>query len=56
MQVSKHVAIKVEDLSKKYIISRDSKGAESFREALMRVVAEPFRRFRLGPGLTTKKE
>jgi lipopolysaccharide transport system ATP-binding protein len=44
MNASESVAIKVENLSKQYVIGRDHKGEETFREALTRAFTAPFRR------------
>jgi len=44
MHASESVAIKVENLSKQYVIGLDRRGEETFREALTRAFAAPFRR------------
>ncbi len=44
MHSSKFVAIKVENLSKQYVIGQDDRGKETFREALTHAFTAPFRR------------
>jgi lipopolysaccharide transport system ATP-binding protein len=44
MHASESAAIKVENLSKQYVIGADHRGEETFREALTRAFTAPFRR------------
>jgi lipopolysaccharide transport system ATP-binding protein len=56
MLASKHIVISVEHLSKKYIISRDNKAGETFREALTSAFTAPFRGVHRGPAAATQSE
>ena len=44
MHASEAIAIKVEHLSKQYLIGRDRRADETLREALTRAFMAPFRR------------
>src|SRR5262249_6967990 len=48
MRASQPVAIMVENLSKQYVIGRNRRGAETFREALMTALSAPLRYFTHG--------
>jgi lipopolysaccharide transport system ATP-binding protein len=48
MHVSEPVAIKVEHLSKQYLIAQGRRGEETFREALTRALTAPIRRLAAG--------
>jgi lipopolysaccharide transport system ATP-binding protein len=56
MQANNDLAIKVQNLSKQYIIGGDRRGAETFGEALTRAFSMPFRRLLLGYGATQSEE
>jgi lipopolysaccharide transport system ATP-binding protein len=56
MHTNEPIAIKVEHLSKQYIINRDRRADETFREALARAFTAPFRRFALGSAAGAERE
>jgi lipopolysaccharide transport system ATP-binding protein len=56
MHSSERTAIKVERLSKQYIISRDRRAAETFRETLTRAFTAPLRRAVHGPATAGERE
>src|SRR5262245_58765342 len=56
MNAKEPVAIRVEHLSKQYVIGRTRKNGETFREALMTVLSVPFRYLANGHGATPKEQ
>ena len=56
MHASEPVAIRVEHLSKQYVIGHQRAGQETFRDALTRAFTAPFRRLAGGPAVTTKEK
>src|SRR5262245_62018590 len=55
MRASKPAAVRVEHLSKQYVIAHEPRGGETFRDALTRALATPFRRLAGAPPETTEK-
>ena len=56
MHTNGHIAIKVEHLSKQYIIGRDRRADATFREALTRAFTAPFRRSALESAAAADRE
>ena len=56
MRASEPVAIRVENLSKQYIIGRKRSGGETFREALMNALSAPFHYFARGRTAVAEEE
>src|SRR5262245_55801961 len=56
MQAIEPIVIKAEHLSKKYLIGRNRRGEETFREALTRAFTRPFRRSAGRPAATQREE
>src|SRR5947208_892181 len=56
MNVSETIAIKVEHLSKQYLINRDRKREETLREALTRAFTTPFPRSVVGPAASSGRQ
>src|SRR5215475_4089137 len=55
MRASKPVAVRVEHLSKQYVIAHEHRDGGTFRDALTRAFAAPFRRMAGAPSETTEK-
>ena len=56
MRASEPVAIRVENLSKQYVIGRSRKGSETFREALMTALSAPLHYFTHGRTAVAEEE
>ena len=55
MRASEPVVIRVENLSKQYVIGRSRRGGETFREALMTALSAPLHYFAHGRTAARKR-